>query len=95
MNEKKVNQTDVCRLICERIANEGWSNAEKYKDNLEIILERRSIESEEDLSLLLIVANAFLQKVTLSELENNELGLKITNLIGDEDLDECDSFSPI
>ena len=93
MDEKKMSQTDVCRLICERIANEGWANAEKYKDEIEVIVERRSIKSEKDFSLLLIAANAFLHKVTLSDLENNELGLKIPSLIIDEDLDGCDSFS--
>ena len=94
MDEKRMSQTVVCRLICERIANEGWANAEKYKDKIEVIVERRSIESEEDFSLLLIAANAFLHKVTLSDLENNELGLKILSPIVDEDLDGCDSFLP-
>ena len=74
-SQQRVSQQDVCRLICERIVNEGWSEAERHRDEISTIVERGSVESERDRSLLLIAATAFLQKSTLGDLDLQDIGL--------------------
>jgi hypothetical protein len=92
---KKVNQDVIQRLFCERIVETTWSNAEKFKEELAIIVNRGTIKTDRDLSILLISAGAFLQRVTLSDADNVELGLTVVscdkkNSCDDYELADCD-----
>ena len=101
MDSQEVKKKEtIYGLFCERVINESWSNVERYKKDIEVILERRTIETDTDLSLLLMASNAFLQKVTLSQAENDKLGLNVSKInscdnyenCDDCDLDTCDYF---
>jgi len=101
MASRESEQESTFRLFSERVINETWSKAEQYKEEIELILERGTVESDRDISLLLIAANAFIQKVTLSDADNHEMGLEEFSLVpcGKEykscdscGLEDCDYF---
>ncbi len=92
-------ERDVQRLRCEKLVNESWSKAEEYKDEIQKVLNKGNPTSEEDISLLIIGAAAFMQKVMLNGVENEELfGLSSVpcgrdhNSCDDCDLVKCDHF---
>ncbi len=64
---------DVQRLGCEKIVNESWSKAARYKDKIDEVLKKDRPRTDNDISLLIIAAAAFMQRVTLEEVENKEL----------------------
>lgn len=56
---------EINRLQCEKIVNESWSKArENYDELQEIINNEGPINEKEDI-ILMIAANAALQKMTL------------------------------
>ena len=102
MAKEEMEKDDMYRLVCERILNESWSNAERYKGEIEKILERGTIESERDVSLLLIASGAFMQRSTLISADNSRFDLDEFSLVpcgrghnscDDCQLIECDYFS--
>ncbi len=64
---------DVQRFRCEKIVKESWSIAKGFKDEIEEVLKKDRPRSSNDISLLIIAAAAFIQKVTLEDVENKEL----------------------
>ena len=73
-----VFEDDLGRLMCERIVNYSWSKVSRYRDEIESILERGEISSEKERALIFAAANAFMQTITLEEIENERLGLTDT-----------------
>ncbi len=67
---------DVQRLRCEKLVNESWSIAERHKEKIQAVLNKNNPTSPNDISLLVIAAAAFMQKVMLDDVENEELDLK-------------------
>jgi len=63
---------DLYRIRCERVVNESWAEARKYLDRLENIL-IDGAKNDEEISIIILAAFAFLQKATLDESEDREL----------------------
>jgi limonene-1,2-epoxide hydrolase len=55
------------RLICEKVVNESWGEVSKFKDEIKGVLEKTGNLTDIDIILLKIAADAFVQKVVLSE----------------------------
>ena len=67
---KEMSREDAERLLYERILNESWSEVSQYTKEIEEIVDRGTIESENDLPLLLAAAGVFIQRATVIEAEN-------------------------
>jgi len=63
---------DWYRCQCEKMVNTTWSDMAKYKDKLEVILEKELL-TKDDITLLKIIGYAFLQKLTLNDLDDHIL----------------------
>lgn len=63
---------EMDRLKCERIVNETWAKAREYYEELQEIIERGTIEDGRDEAILLIAANASLQKMTLDQMSDQD-----------------------
>jgi hypothetical protein len=84
MLEERMCEDDKYRLLSERILNESWSNVELFKKEIGKILEKGRVESDREMSLIMMAANAFFQKVTLNDAESCKLDLVSSG-------QECDS----
>jgi hypothetical protein len=67
---KEMSNGELQRLLCERILNESWSVVSEHKEEIRVILERGTVESDSDLSLLFAAAEAFIQRTTMIDAEN-------------------------
>jgi len=65
-----INEETVNRLLCEKIVNETWSKAAHYKKEIIEVLDKNGPDNARDISLLIIAAEAFIQKETLIEAED-------------------------
>ena len=72
---KDLFEGELGRLMCERILNESWSKVREHREEIEFILEKGKIEGERERALIFAAANAFMQTITLEEIENESLGL--------------------
>ena len=57
------------RLLCEKEVNESWSKVERYTEEIVKILDKKKI-TDDDLTLLKIVARVFVQKAMLDKAES-------------------------
>ena len=96
--DKEMANNEV-RLLCERILNESWSKVLQYKSELEVILERGTIENESDQAIVFAAADAFLQRVNLEIASDEAVGLSISVPCGRKHtscdqclLSKCDYF---
>jgi hypothetical protein len=90
---KEMSRDDAERMFCERILNESWSKVSQHTKAIEKIVERGTIESENDLPLLLAAAGAFLQRDTLDErmdqdILNNDICLELSPC-GENPMSQC------
>lgn len=63
----KTTVEDLYQMRCEKIVNESWSRASLHFDEIKKIVETGEVSTEEDKSLLLVAAGAFVQKMTLEQ----------------------------
>lgn len=61
----KTETDDLFALQCEKIVNESWSKAVIHYDSLKEIIERGGPCTEREEAIIMIAANAALQKMTL------------------------------
>ncbi len=60
---------EVQRLKCEKMVNTTWTDMAKHRDKLEIILKKENL-TEDEISLLKMIGYAFLQKLTLNDVDD-------------------------
>ena len=65
-----IEEMEKKRLRAEGVVNKNWFAAEKYKEEISKITLKDPPYNERDILLLRLGAVAFIQKVTLSDLEN-------------------------
>jgi len=58
---------DLMLMRCEKIVNETWSKTSLYYDTLKDIIEKGGPSTDQELTILMIAANATLQKMTLDK----------------------------
>jgi len=58
---------DMFFIQCEKIVNETWSKAAMHYDDIKAIIEKGGPENEYEQIIMLIAANATLQKMTLDK----------------------------
>lgn len=56
---------DMFFIQCEKIVNETWSKTALYYDEIKAIIEKGGPENEYEQGIMMIAANATLQKMTL------------------------------
>ncbi len=84
------------RIKCEKVVNESWSVVEEHKDEIKEILEKGGPETDRELSILKIAAEAFLMKISLSRAEDIALfGVNLEIPCGKKisSCDDCDDFT--
>lgn len=64
---------EVKRLRCEKVVNETWSKANKYLKELKVITLRGKINNKREEAILLVAANAAVQKMIMDNTEEPEL----------------------
>ncbi len=63
----KTATEDLIVLQCEKIVNESWSKAAIYYDDIKRIVVKGGASTESEESIMMIAANAALQKMTLDK----------------------------
>ena len=58
---------DMFFIQCEKIVNETWSKTAIHYDEIKTIVEKGGPENEYEQSIMMIAANATLQKMTLDK----------------------------
>lgn len=58
---------DMFFIQCEKIVNESWSKIALYYDEIKAIIEKGGPENEYEQDIMMIAANATLQKMTLDK----------------------------
>jgi len=89
--EKEVME-DLFRIQCEKILNETWAKALIHYDKIKEIVEHGDIRNETDKIVLLIAANAALQKMTLDRAVDSSLNLSLNeemSLCGQNKKHQC------
>lgn len=66
-------QGEVIRLQCEHMVNNTWAGIGAMKEDLERILEQGGPKNSVDMSILIIVGNACLQKIEMEEALDEDL----------------------
>ena len=66
-----------------------WDGSEVYKKEISEVLKKEEVSSTEDITLLKIAAGAFLQKVTLSEIDDKCL-FNLNTVPCDREHSSCD-----
>lgn len=61
----KTETDNLLALQCEKIVNESWSKAAIYYDDIKAIVEQGGPCTETEEAIMMIAANATLQKMTL------------------------------
>ena len=65
-----LKEMEVARLKAEGVVNKSWFQAEGYKKEIQKVTTKNPPYNERDILLLSLAATAFIQKVTLADLEN-------------------------
>jgi len=63
---------DMFSIQCEKIVNETWSKTARYYDEIKSIVAKGGPENEYEQSIMMIAANATLQKMTLDKASDQE-----------------------
>jgi len=63
---------DMFFIQCEKIVNETWSKAAIHYNDIKKIVEKGGPENEYEQSIMMIAANATLQKMTLDKASDTE-----------------------
>ncbi len=63
----KTATDDLLLLQCEKIVNESWSKAAIHSDDIKAIVEKGGPSTEREEAIIMIAANAALQKMTLDK----------------------------
>ena len=69
----KTAADDLLLLQCEKIVNESWSKAAIHHISLKDIIEKGGPSTEKELAIVMIAANAALQKMTLDRAKDQDL----------------------
>jgi len=82
---------DLLVLQCEKIVNESWSKAANFYDDIKRIVEKGGPNTESEVGIMMIAANAALQKMTLDRATDQLLfGLsEEMSSCGQNPQDEC------
>jgi hypothetical protein len=70
---KIASEEDLILLRCDKIVNETWSKAAVYYEEIKFIMEKGGPSNEAEEAIMMIAANATLQKMTLDKAKDELL----------------------
>ena len=70
---KTASEEDLILLRCDKIVNETWSKAAVYYDDIKFIMDKGVPSNKAEEAIMMIAANATLQKMTLDKAKDELL----------------------
>lgn len=85
----KAAAEDMLMIQCEKIVNETWAKAALHYNNLQHIIEDGGPDNEAEQAIVMIAANAALQKMTLDKALDEKFHLEEMSLCGERLKRDC------